>query len=813
MDLQLERLYLLYQAGSKTDGKKNSYTLQVAQAVGNDLTREEFESLHLQVKQIESQLNPSSQTKKFQESLWTLPDEWKKKRETDFQPTRTATNEPVQYEDSSPASLQEFLKTKSLEDVKHDSTLRNAWHAAQSGKLEELASTDSLWTTSTDRDELAKELQSLPASIGVDSLGWSLNNLRLANSEGKLDEELAKERKQAESDLPSAPTYQAYDADAMRKRIISNQGSEFSFIDKSLREDVHGGHSLADLAKMERPQREDAARAWVEGFRKKHEESIPQAVVDRRMKGLVASQLPERKESKQHTTQELLHSAMKAGFSSKDTATPPVQVHYTPFSSPNSGRSKSQMRKENASRSSSNKSPALQPREKDGSVDSSLTVHHSMSTDTNAPQRELRPNDVAHHSINANQNQNQRIHNPETANSNSTVRASFPEPELNHPDTEEESNSFNSIDSLQLMLDAVGVVEPTPFADVTNAGISLARAIADPVNSGRHLQNAGLSLISTLPYLGDVAKLAKGYGKTGKTVGNSIDAFASSSAPKLLEWFGARSGGKHFSNGTNASGGSSSSGGLLGSLAGIFGQGSSGQSSKSQQQHSPGSGSGNGGGGSPPNFGGNNGGFGSSSNDPNNSEKLLDTVDVAGGFSNLAITVGALISGFRLLNNWVNKTAERGKAMVEANREMAKYSGEMSAAMMQYDHAEVLRKIDEAKYLGSSGAALASSQAGLEDSLSQYTKPYSRASNDLQAVGNNIANYLSQGLQALDPIRNVLDKIYFIADGYKKTDSDNNALETLINMDDPIPKQKKVRLPVDQGQVIRNAFKKGGLFP
>jgi hypothetical protein len=792
MDLQLERLYLLYKAGSKTDGKKNSYTLQIAQAVGNDLSREEFEAIHSQVKQIESQFDPRKQTGKFQESLWTIPEEWKKKKETDFQPTRTAKNEPVQFEDSSPASLQGFLKTKSLEDVKHDSTLRNAWHAAQSNKLEELTSTNNLWTASTDRDELAKELQSLPASIGVDSLGWSLNNLRVANNEGKLDEELAKERKKAESDLPSTPTYNAYDADAMRKRILSNQGSEFSFIDKSLREDVHGGHSLADIAKLEKPQREEAARAWVDGFRKKHEESIPQAVVDRRMKGLVASQLPERKESKQHTTQELLHSAMKAGFSSKDTAVPPVQVHYTPFSSPNSDRSNSQTRKETASRSNSNRLPALQPTAKDDSVDSSLTVHHSMSSDSNTAQKEIRPNDVAHHSINA----NQPIRNPENANSNTSVRASFPEPEQHHPDTEEESNSFNSIDSLQLMLDAVGVVEPTPFADVTNAGISLARAIADPVNSGRHLQNAGLSLISTLPYLGDVAKLAKGYGKTGKTVGNSIDAFASSSAPKLLEWFGARSGGKHFSNGTNASGGSSSSGGLLGSLAGIFGQGNSGQSSKSQQQHSPGSGSGNGGGGSPPNFGGNNGGFGSGSNDPNNSEKLLDTVDVAGGFSNLAITVGALISGFRLLNNWVNKTAERGKAMVEANREMALYSGEMATAMMRYDHSEVQRKIDEANYLGASGASLAASQSDLEKSRSDYNKPYARTWNNIQTATNQAAVLLDKILSVMNPMRVTLDMFYLLYDKMTKDDDKSrNAAEESIRLNDPIPQPQQVAPP------------------
>jgi hypothetical protein len=813
MDLQLERLYLLYQAGSKTDGRKNSYTLQVAQAVGNDLTREEFESLHHQVKQIESQLNPSTQTKKFQESLWTLPDEWNKKRETDFQPTRTATNEPVQYEDSSPASLQEFLKTKSLEDVKHDSTLRNAWHAAQSNKLEELTSTDNLWTTSTDRDELANELQSLPASIGVDSLGWSLNNLRVANNEGKLDEELAKERKKAESDLPSAPTYNAYDAEAMRKRILSNQGSEFSFIDKSLREDVHGGHSLADIAKMDKPLREDAARAWVDGFRKKHEDSIPQAIVDRRMKGLVASQLPARKESKQLTSQELLHSVMKTGFSSRDTAVPPVQVHYSPFSNAQTSRSNAQAtRNATASRLNSNRSPAIQPRAEKGSVDASLSVHHSMSTDTNAPQRDLRLNESAHHSIDA--NANQPVRSPENTDSNPSVQPSYPGSETEGlPDNEEEVNSFSSLDSLQLMLDAVGVFEPTPFADVTNAGISLTRAIAEPANAGRHLKNAGLSLISTLPYLGDVAKLAKGYGKTGKVVGNSIDAFASSKAPKLLEWFGA-SGKKQYSKAskdTNENQ-SSSTGGFLGSLAGIFGHGNAGKSNKPQQQHSPGSGSsGNGAGGdgssggsgSPPSFGGNlsGGPFGMMGGGPGE------------GLSRLTIVIGAAIAAFRLLNGWVNKTAERGKAMVEANREMALYSGQMSTAMLQYDNREVLRKMDEAAYLGSSGASLAQSQSDLEDSRSDHNKPYARTWNNIQSYTNQAATLLSEILQFADPIRALLERIYSAVDDGKKKDLDSNdAFEEMIRQNNAIPlanPKPNVKLPAN----MNNAIRKGGGLP
>lgn len=60
--------------------------------------------------------------------------------------------------------------------------------------------------------------------------------------------------------------------------------------------------------------------------------------------------------------------------------------------------------------------------------------------------------------------------------------------------------SHLKLDIAQLSLDIVGIFEPTPFADGTNAIISLAR--------GNWL-DAGLSAVSIIPYLGDTAKLGK----------------------------------------------------------------------------------------------------------------------------------------------------------------------------------------------------------------------------------------------------------------------------------------------------------------
>ncbi|MCA9061019.1 MAG: hypothetical protein KDA85_21050 [Planctomycetaceae bacterium] len=56
------------------------------------------------------------------------------------------------------------------------------------------------------------------------------------------------------------------------------------------------------------------------------------------------------------------------------------------------------------------------------------------------------------------------------------------------------------LDLTQFVLDLIGIVEPTPFADGTNTAISLGR---------RDWLGAGLSAISLLPYLGDIVKLGK----------------------------------------------------------------------------------------------------------------------------------------------------------------------------------------------------------------------------------------------------------------------------------------------------------------
>jgi hypothetical protein len=82
-------------------------------------------------------------------------------------------------------------------------------------------------------------------------------------------------------------------------------------------------------------------------------------------------------------------------------------------------------------------------------------------------------------------------------------------------------------DLTQLGLDIVGIFEPTPFADASNAVISVGRAIFEWDAS--RLIDAGASAAGILPYLGDTAKLAK-VGRWAETVANGVQMAARSPA-------------------------------------------------------------------------------------------------------------------------------------------------------------------------------------------------------------------------------------------------------------------------------------------
>ena len=75
------------------------------------------------------------------------------------------------------------------------------------------------------------------------------------------------------------------------------------------------------------------------------------------------------------------------------------------------------------------------------------------------------------------------------------------------------------LDLAQMSLDLVGIADPTPISDGSNTLISLFR--------GKWI-DAGLSAISIVPYVGDLAKLGK-LGKWAETISNTIEMAAKNS--------------------------------------------------------------------------------------------------------------------------------------------------------------------------------------------------------------------------------------------------------------------------------------------
>lgn len=323
---------------------------------------------------------------------------------------------------------------------------------------------------------------------------------------------------------------------------------------------------------------------------------------------------------------------------------------------------------------------------------------------------------------------------------------------------------MSMLDWLQLGLDGAGVVEPTPFADLANAGISMGRAVFDPSNAGQHLKNAGISLASTIPYVGDIAKFAKGYGKGGKALGNTLKGLTGS--------------------GSGSAGGGGMGGVIGGVIGGLFGGGLGG------------GGGGSGAGGLTGSSG--SGGLGGGG---------------SGSFGTLAITTLGLIAGFKALTSWVIRTAESGQALIESQRNLAMYSGELSNAFAQYDTNAVMRDVRKADYLGSSASGLAAAQTRYQDAKAFRDAPGQRTANNMTGLITEVAT-IATYVQSFTSLRGLLERgFYAVVDATKSnsTAATSGAEELIQKMEanwaaeqaalaaknNPPVKPAKPRLPAD----------------
>jgi hypothetical protein len=267
------------------------------------------------------------------------------------------------------------------------------------------------------------------------------------------------------------------------------------------------------------------------------------------------------------------------------------------------------------------------------------------------------------------------------------------------------------VDQIQAGLDAIGILEPTPFADTLNAGISAIRALRDPENAGTHLKNAGISLVSAfVPYVGDAAKL----GKYGLHARNSR---AGQVAAGLF-------------------------GGLGGHAGGGWGTGGSG------------------GGGQVPPGGGHGGGVGGSG-----AGGMLQ--NIAGGFGNLAQAMGPV--GFALAGaslgvkkfiDWLGKVDDASQKLINNNRALAQFDGGLAGSYARLDNERLLRQMDRAHELAGPMGRLTQNQSEYEAAKENLLLPFTKLATELQAIKTQIATYAIMFIDSIEPISEIIEWWY-----------------------------------------------------
>ncbi|MCC7334453.1 MAG: hypothetical protein IT422_05135 [Pirellulaceae bacterium] len=259
------------------------------------------------------------------------------------------------------------------------------------------------------------------------------------------------------------------------------------------------------------------------------------------------------------------------------------------------------------------------------------------------------------------------------------------------------------LDQLQSGLDAIGIVEPTPFADGINAGISGMRALADPKNAGKHLRNAGISLVSAfVPYVGDAAKLAK--------YGDKIDP--QTKAGRMLASLGLGGGG---SDGGGGSGGD--------------GSGSSGSRSDSGA-----------------------GGL---------IEGALGAIgNLARAMGPVGFAVAGVVLGLKAFVTWMGKVDEAARKTIEGNRHLAQYSGGLAGSYATLDNQRLLRDIERGQQLTGPLGRLTGAQSANEAARQDLFLPFQKPGVDMQAFFVNISTYAIQIIDYLEPISELLQAWY-----------------------------------------------------
>lgn len=302
-------------------------------------------------------------------------------------------------------------------------------------------------------------------------------------------------------------------------------------------------------------------------------------------------------------------------------------------------------------------------------------------------------------------------------------------PESKRPDDDEKdrpSKGQTAIDSVQMGLDAAGVADPTPITDGVNAAISLVRAFKDPKRRGEHLQNAAISAVSMVPYIGDTAKLLKGK-RYAKTISNAThyadEAKAAKGATKAESRESLRDAVDRkfaeFKQRTAESDAAADAGlppppdgspstnvappDPPGQTRDIESERETEKGLEQQERW----------------------------NDwlKQSTEKVIQFTGVIG---KITVGVAGAIKGLELLNTGV----------IALNRGLAEYNGQLAQAYAEYEADEIQRKIEKGQAVSGPMSNLLESQSELKESLDEIRNPLTAILISLQSAGTSLTTMI-----------------------------------------------------------------------
>jgi hypothetical protein len=300
------------------------------------------------------------------------------------------------------------------------------------------------------------------------------------------------------------------------------------------------------------------------------------------------------------------------------------------------------------------------------------------------------------------------------------------------------------LDKIQTTLDAVGAAEPTPFADGTNAVISLVRAATEPGRRKEHFSNAAISAIAVIPYVGDLAKASKYGSKAAKSTstaaksaptasaaqgyGSSVSNVTTSSLSSLVTSLAfdatASSGSPSTSQAANPS--TSASGGRGGAGGASGGSGGTGGPGNPTPPPAPGS---------PP---------GGQPGQPQQVNSILTKLwdGLKNVFEKVAPFAGQVANATFAFITFNTALYAANRAQLKLNENLRLYSGEIQAAYMRLEAGRVMRDVTRARSVEGNLAGLSDAQNRLERAQEEFTRP-------LQQVVLNLQTKITDGVAAI----------------------------------------------------------------